>query len=417
MFTTGLHGSKRGAMDVPEIGTGGLARRTAGVDEFTASASCGKPCKPSLQGLFIFTVLAAVLLLAAGCAQKPDKKPPPRPIRVGTLPVDRGAIRHWVKASGPLKFLANTVVSSEVSSQVKTILVTDGQAVNQGDVLLVFDDTKIRENAVHAGSNLQKNQAILAYRKVEWEKNRKLFESGTVSHTMYEQKVSEYQEIAAQVEADRAMLARAMDDLKKTRVKAPVSGRISRRYVEKGDWVSESGKLFQVSDFSKVYLQAYVSDTDVAKLDVKKVLNKGVEAQVSVDSYPNEIFKGKLSFIDPSANEANLFEIRIYVENRDMRLLQGMFARGGVVHNDTEGVVRVPIVALMDQVRTYQPNRVFVAGKDGKAHRRTVRVGTVNDTYAEVLKGLEVGDAVIVRGKDVIGDDQPVAAKEMQQSE
>ena len=218
-------------------------------------------------------IWAAALLLIAGCAGKQEKKPPPRAIRVGVLPVDRGEIRHWVKASGPLKFIANTIVSSEVSAQIKSILVTDGQAVSVGEVLLVFDDTKIRENANQAGSNLQKDQATLAYRKIDWEKNRKLYESGTISHTAYEQKLSEYQETAAQVEADRAMLAKAMNDL----------------------------------------------------------------------------------------------------------------------------------------------NRVFVAGEDEKAHLRTIRLGTVNDTYAEVVEGLNEGEAVISRGKDVIGDGQPLNVGKMMQ--
>jgi RND family efflux transporter MFP subunit len=358
---------------------------------------------------------AAALLLIAGCAEKQEEKPPPRAIRVGVLPVDRGEIRHWVKASGPLKFIANTIVSSEVSAQVKSILVTDGQAVSEGDVLLVFDDTKIRESANQAGSNLQKDEATLAYRKIDWEKNRKLYESGTISHTAYEQKLSEYHETAAQVEADRAMLAKAMNDLRKTCVKAPISGRVSKRYIEKGDWAPESGKLFQVSDFSRVYLQAYLPDTEVAKLDVKKILGSGVDAEVTVDSYPGEVFQGKLSFIDPSADGANLFEIRIYVRNPDMRLLQGMFARGRVIYNDTKGVVRVPLAALMDQIRANESNRVFIAREGGKAHLRTIRLGTVNDTYAEVVEGLNEGEAVISQGKDVIGDGQPVIVGKMMQ--
>lgn len=365
----------------------------------------------SLHVWFGFAVILAstgALLFSSGCKDTKAKKPAPRAVRVGVHKVDVGDIRHSVKASGSLRFIANTVVSSEVSAQVKSIVVTDGQAVRVGDVLLVFDDTKIKETANHASSTLQKDEATLAYRRIEWEKNRKLFESGTISGTAYEQKLSEFQEIAAQVEADRATLAKAMNDLTKCRVIAPISGRISKRFIEKGDWVPESGKLFQISDFSRVYLQAYLSDTEIAKLNVKRILGEGVDAEVTVDSYPGEKFKGKLSFIDPASNDANLFEIRIYVDNKDMRLLQGMFARGDVVYSETKRVLRLPTAALMDQMRVNHQNRVFTATRDGTAHLKSIRVGTLNDVYAEACEGLNEGDWVIIRGKDIIGEGQPI---------
>lgn len=79
---------------------------------------------------------------------------------------------------------------------------------------------------------------------------------------------------------DRAALAKAKEDLNETRVKAPIAGRMSKRYVEKGDWVSAGGKLFRISDYQKIYLEAHVSDLDLAKLDVRKILKEGVDAEV-----------------------------------------------------------------------------------------------------------------------------------------
>lgn len=254
-----------------------------------------------------FMIIVFPLALLAACSSEPEQKPPPPPMNVGVLSVDRGAIEHTLDMSGTLTFIANTTVSSEVSAQIKSLEVTDGQPVKEGDLLLVFDETKIRETANQAQANLQKDEATLTFNKTEWEKNLGLFKTGSVSHTQFEQKLSSYQNSVAQVEADKAALAKAREDLKKTRVISPITGLLSNRFIEKGDWVFEGGKLFLVSDYSRIYLEAFLSDIEVGKLDAGKVVKEGVDGEVTVDSCPSKIFKGKLTYIQPVASQARSF--------------------------------------------------------------------------------------------------------------
>jgi RND family efflux transporter MFP subunit len=201
---------------------------------------------------------------------------------------------------------------------------------------------------------------------------------------------------------DRAMLAKAMEDMKKTRVKCPIKGRISKRYVEKGDWVSEGGKLFQISDSSRIYLEARVSDIDLAKLPIKSIYEEGMDAEVRVDAYPRRVFKGRLSYIEPTADEHKLFEIRIHMENAEMTLLEGMFARAEIIFDTLNDVLRVPRSALLDPVRNHGRNSVFVVNPDKKAVFTRIKIGITNRIYAEVLEGLKEGDMLVVKGKEVL---------------
>jgi membrane fusion protein, multidrug efflux system len=327
--------------------------------------------------------------------------------------VDRGAIEHTLDMSGTLTFIANTTVSSEVSAQIKSLEVTDGQPVKEGQLLLVFDETKIRETANQAQANLQKDEATLTFNKTEWEKNLGLLKSGSVSQTQFDQKLSSYQNAVAQVEADKAVLAKAKEDLKKTRVLSPITGLLSNRYIEKGDWVSEGGKLFLVSDYSRIYLEAFLSDMEVGRLDVGKVVREGVDGDVSVDSYPGKNFKGKLTYIQPVASQARLFQIRIYLDNPDMVLLQGMFARGRIVVKTIPGVLRVPLGALMEQVRVNDTNTVFLVDENKEAQLTRVKIGTTDPRYAEVLEGLKEGEMVVVQGKEILNTGQPLKTTEL----
>ncbi len=350
----------------------------------------------------ILMLFIAALLALSGCSGNQERKPIAPPIKVGVVSIDRGDIEQPLDVSGTLRFTANTTVSAEVSAQIQSIEVADGQLISDGQLLLVFDESKIKETANQARANLRKDEATLVLNHAEWEKHVGLLKSSSISQTSYDQKFSAYQNSLAQVEQDRAALAKAMEDLKRTRVTAPIGGVLSNRYVEKGDWVSEGGKLFQIGDYRKIYLEAYVSDLDVGKIPIKKVVTDGVDAEVRVDSYPEKVFGGKLTYIQPVANESRLFQIRIYLDNPEMALLQGMFARGRIVVNVVPGVVRIPLGALLSQVKSNDDNSVFVVDQDKKAKLNRIKIGVTNHIYAQVLDGLNEGELVVADGKEVI---------------
>jgi len=357
-----------------------------------------------------FSILVFILLLLAGCGRKQEKVLSPPPIKVGAAAVELGDLRQKLEVSGNLHFMANTTVSSEVSAQVKSIDVRDGQPVKKGQTLLTFDDSTIRALADQARGNLQKDEATLAFSKTEWEKNKPLLDSGSISQSTYDQKLSAYQNSVGQVEADKAALAKALEDLKHTVVVAPITGLLSSRFVEKGDWVSTAGKLFQISDYTTIYLQAFLSDKDIAKVDVQKVIHEGqgVEAAVTVDSRPGKTFKGTVGYIQPATNQNRLFEVRIYIENQDMQLLEGMYARARILVKRIPDVVKIPIDALLEQIRANEANAVVRVDKKDRAEIVRIKIGATDASSAEVLDGLEPGDKVVVDGKEILSTGQPL---------
>ncbi|MGB6064156.1 MAG: efflux RND transporter periplasmic adaptor subunit [Desulfomonilaceae bacterium] len=358
--------------------------------------------------LLTFSLL--ILLLLAGCGTRQDKGLPPPKIKVGVVNVEKGDLRQNLEVTGNLHFIANTTVSAEVSAQVMSIDVRDGQLVKRGQTLLTFDDSMIRAAVDQARGNLQKDEATLAYNKTDWEKNIPLIKTGAISRTTYDQKVSAYQNAKGQVEADKGALAKAQEDLKHTVEIAPIDGVLSSRYVEKGDWVSTGGKLFQISDYTTAYLQTFLSDQDVGKLDIERVIREGtgVAAEVAVDSISGKTFKGKVGYIQPVMNQNRLFEVRIYIDNRDMQLLEGMYARGRILIKRIPDVVRIPIDALLDQVRNNDKNAVVRVGKQSQAQIARIKIGATDKKFAQVLAGLKLGDVVVVEGKEVLSNGQPL---------
>jgi membrane fusion protein, multidrug efflux system len=362
------------------------------------------------MALRFFTILLLSMLLLTGCGTKPKKRLAAPAIKVGVVIVDTGDITQTLDVSGNLQFIANTTVSAQIAAQVKSIDVRDGQIVRKGQTLVTFDDSTIRATADQARGNLQKDEATLAFNKAEWDKNLPLLQTGAISQSAHDQKFSAYQNSVGQVEADKGALAKALEDLKHTVEVAPITGVLSNRFIEKGDWVASGGRLFEISDYSTVYLQTFLSDKDVGKLDIDKVTQEGtgIKAEVTVDSRPGKTFTGNIGYIQPLTNTNRLFEVRMYIDNPNMQLLQGMYARARVKVSRKADVTRVPTDALLDQFRVNDTNTVVRVDPESKAEIVRINVGAIDRTHAEVLDGIKAGDRLVVTGKEVVSKGQPL---------
>ncbi len=353
-------------------------------------------------------VLAASTILT-GCGKKQETQPPP-PIKVSAVTIEKGAIEQNLYMSGNLRFIANTTVSSQVSAQVRSIEVRDGQRVSKDQRLLSFDDSIIRPVADQARGTLEKDIASEQLAKIDMDKNAPLAKTGAISELTYDQKLSAYRTAHGQVESDRGALTKAEEDLKNTVVSAPITGVLSNRFVEVGDWVATGGKLFQISDYTTVYLESYLSDKDVSKMDFGKVIHHGYggDAEVTVDSLPGQKFRGRIGYVQPVVNQNQLFQVRLYIDNPDLKLLEGMYARGRVLVKSIPDVVRVPIEALLEQIRRNRSNSVVRINSDNKAEIVQIKIGTTDDHYAQVLEGLNPGERVVMDGKEILSTGQPL---------
>ncbi|MGC8658299.1 MAG: efflux RND transporter periplasmic adaptor subunit [Desulfomonilaceae bacterium] len=357
----------------------------------------------------LILILVITFTLVVACSKKYETKAPP-PIKVSAADVEKGVIEENLYMSGNLRFIRDTTVSSQVSARITSIEVRDGQPVSEGQRLLLFDDSIIRPIADQARGTLEKDMASEKLAKIDMDKNTPLVKTGAISELAYDQKVSAYQSAHGQVLADKGALAKAEEDLKNTVVVAPITGILSNRFVEVGDWASTGGKLFQISDYTTVYLETYLSDKDVASIDFGKVIKQGYggDAEVTIDSLPGQKFPARIGYVQPVVNQNQLFQVRLYIENNDLKLLEGMYARGRVLVKRIPDVVRVPIDSLLEQIRNNAGNSVVRITKDNKAQIVQIKIGATDDHYAQVLEALSPGERVVTDGKEILSTGQPL---------
>jgi len=205
--------------------------------------------------------------------------------------------------------------------------------------------------------------------------------------------------LLAQIRQAEAALRLAQIHLKNTTIRAPISGIISKRFLDQGAFVSTTTPMVRIVAMDKVKVLVQVVESELAQLRI------GAKAEISVDAYRKQVFRGEVSCISPTVDpESRMADIEIQVGNKDHRLKPGMFARVNLVVQRRNGV----LLLLKDSlVRESGYTRVFVH-ENGRALLREVSLGLEGEKYVEVVRGLQEGEEVIVAGQYELKDSMPV---------
>jgi RND family efflux transporter MFP subunit len=214
--------------------------------------------------------------------------------------------------------------------------------------------------------------------------------------------------LLAQIRQTEATLRLAQIHLKNTTIRAPISGIISKRFLDQGSFVSTTTPIVRIVAMDTVKVVVQVVEIEIAQL------RAGAIAEIYVDAYREEVFQGLVVRISPTVDpESRTADVEIRVDNKDHRLKPGMFARVSIVTQRRDGVLLLSKDWLVRQSATPQ---VFV-NENGKALRRVVSLGVEGEQHVEVLKGLQAGEEVIVAGQYELKDGMPVKVIRRQENQ
>lgn len=211
---------------------------------------------------------------------------------------------------------------------------------------------------------------------------------------------------AAEAEVQRleARVKRLREDVQKTTLRSPVSGVITQRYTEVGQWLERGGKVVDVIDLRAVLVRVPVHEKDISRLHV------GDEATIVLDALPDRPFTGRVKHIIPQADPASrTFPVKIEVPNSpDSAIKAGMFARVRLRAGTAQAGVFVPKDAVVRQPTGLV---VFVVQEE-KARLVPIKTGRSHDGLIEVIDGsVKPGDTVVVTGNETLRDQAAVMVK------
>lgn len=405
-------------MDQPTTATAATGDPAA-LDDFLGA----KPPSPRQKSLKWGGIAVAVLLalwLLSKIIGGGDAAP-----QYVTVPVERGALRVTVSATGNLQPTNQVDVGSELSGTVTQLNVDNNDRVTRGQVLARLDPARLQDAIAQARAQLASAQAGVAQARAtvtqaratlnRLEEVRRLSGGKVPAATELDAARAEYQRALAGVSSAEASVAQARaqlsadeTQLSKAIIRSPVTGVVLSRQVELGQTVAASLNapvLFTIAeDLAQMQLEVKVDEADVGQVDA------GQRASFQVDAFPERTFAAVVKRVDVGANSGTAastttsttgqvvaYTAELTVANQDLTLRPGMTATAEIITAERNNVLLVPNAALR-----FSPETAARAGQGGGVTSVLVprRMGRGGNTERDVAIGRGSRQTVYALGAD-----------------
>jgi RND family efflux transporter MFP subunit len=352
-----------------------------------------------------FRLSVAVLGVSAlaGCKQAPPPVHPPQALPVMVAPVSFSPVPVGDTYVATIKSRRSATIQPQVDGNLTRILVTSGQAVKQGQLLMQIDPLKqVATVDQQAGSQAQA-QATYEFNKGEVERQKKLYDAGITSKQAYDTAVGNFEAAKGAYLASQAGVATQKRQLEYYQIRAPFAGIVGDIPVHQGDYVTASTVLTTLDENSGLEAYIYIPTERASQVKV------GLPVDI-LDTAGNVLTHSTISFLSPEVDNG----------------IQGILAKAevppGTVRNQQVVNARVvwsetaqPVVPVLAVTMVGGQPFVYLAVKGSGpfangfvAHQVPVKVGDVQGNDYPVLGGLKPGDRVIESGLQMIGEGAPV---------
>jgi HlyD family secretion protein len=383
-------------------------------------------------------ILAVIILLGVGFATAQGLRPqPPPPALVTTAVVKRQDVTRTVSAAGHLQARETVKVSSNVTGDLLSLSVKEGDQVKRGQVLGQIDKrlqesqvAQYRAAVASAMAQMAQVDATLAQDRRDLERLQKLAAENLATASELEKSQTQLKLDESRLTAQRQVIAQnqgqletVLYNLSRATLTAPIDGTILELHHKVGERIRGSDfsedVVLLMGGLSEMEVKAEVGEHEVVSIHV------GDEATIEIDAIPDKQFKGSVVAVGKNAQiknpgtdaEVTTFFIRVGLDSPPEGGLPGLSASVAIATATQRNVLTVPIQAVTSREPKKdqkgdpagagdagapatvdgkpKPAKVVFVMKDGKAEMRVVRTGIASRTDVEIIEGLADGETIV----------------------
>ena len=415
-------------------------------DASQASLNC------AVSGFVTLATIGLVLFATACSGDKGDKEPT---VSVQVVPVEKTTIQHVVKTEAILYPRQQAAIVSKISAPVQKFLTKRGSPVRQGQLLAVLENRDLSaaaqenkgalsqaqatyENTTTAGlpEEIQKAQseeqqskkALDAQEKV-YESRQQLYAEGALPRKELDQsgveivqarnqyaiakrhldtlmaigKQQELKAAAGQLESAKGKYLGAEAQLSYSEIRSPINGVVTDRPLYPGEMAAAGTAIATVMDVSSVIAKAHIPQADAALL---KIGDKGTMTVPGID----QPVEGKVTVVSPALDpNSTTVEIWLEAKNPRQQLKPGTSVQLSLTAKTVKDALVIPAAAVV--TAPDGGSAVMIAGSDGKAHLKAVKVGIRQDEDVQILEGVSESDKVVATGAYGLPDNTKISVQ------
>jgi membrane fusion protein (multidrug efflux system) len=308
------------------------------------------------------------------------------PVTVSAMKASYQTWQPKLKASGSLEAVNGVEVTTEIGGLVKNIQITSGSQVQEGDLLVEL-------NADSDIGKLQALEAALALAKLTYTRDKNQFTAKAISKATLDADAADLKSKQAQVAEQAAIVAQ------KT-IRAPFKGRLGIVDVNVGQYLNPGDRIVTLQALDPIYVDFTVPQQALAQII------RGQEVHVSIDTYPGQPFKGKITSIDPKVDpQTRNVLVQATLANPKQQLLPGMFTTVEILSGQPQQFITLPQTAVSFNPYGEIAFIVKQTGKDDKgqplltATQTFITVGETRGDQIAILKGIHPDDMIVTAGQ------------------
>ncbi|MGI6550974.1 MAG: efflux RND transporter periplasmic adaptor subunit [Syntrophomonadales bacterium] len=352
------------------------------------------------SSVLLVVILIMALFCSGGCGKEEVQKDVDNSLTVETVAVTQESIQKEVTYSGSLKGADEVTLYPKAAARVVAVHLQEGDPVAKGQTIISLDTTDYETQAAVAEATLAQAESAYENTRANVERTRLLHQEGAVSDQQMEQAEMGLIQASSALEQARAGVQSAQNLLSNCKVTSPINGVVGLIQITEGNMASPQAPVAVVSSTGRMAVKVNVTESEISFVSV----NDSVKVRVS--SVSDQEFTGKVTSVAAVADpRSKAFPVEVTLDDPDNVLKSGMIAQVQVSTEKKDGVLTIPRNAVVEKGAR---RVVYTVDDQSVVHETTIEVGLQNRERAEVIKGLKLGDQVVIKGQTLLHDKDEV---------
>ena len=324
--------------------------------------------------------------------------------------VSPGSIEETIELTGWIKANQIVDIASKVAGRVESlsvlldrsdsVAVEEGVSVKKGQQLAIIDHDVYLAQLVAAQAGIRAKEVELADAEREKKRVIALYEGGSATEQSRDKAMTAAELAAASLSLTRANLELAQINLRESMIVSPIDGIVTAKHIDEGNLIRSGDQIVTIADMKTVRVIVAATEKYGAQITV------GMPAKIKVDAFAERTFGASVHSIHPALDaQTHTIQVEIRLDNDELLLKPGMFARVTLITKRKDNVVVIPRdIVLGGKIDKHYVYVVEGASAGKIARKHFVEIGIEQADRYEITNVLKEGETLVVNGMNYLAD-------------